>query len=82
MKVYAHYTAFSIGPNSQGYPLKLLGGYSGTAGDSLSYHAGAKFSTKDFDLDSWEGGSCAKSHSKYNLINCLQLLATTINVCV
>lgn len=65
VKSYAQYSAFSIGPYSQGYPLKVLGGYSGDAGDSLSYHAGAKFSTKDLDLDGWNEGSCALSHSEY-----------------
>lgn len=65
MKVSAHYDAFSIGSASQGYPLKVLGKYTGDAGDSLSYHAGSKFSTKDHDVDTWSDGSCALSHSKY-----------------
>ena len=33
---------------------------SGTAGDSLSYHNGMKFSTKDVNNDEMWGGSCAK----------------------
>lgn len=67
VKSYAQYAAFSIGPYSQGHPLKVLGGYTGDAGDSLSYHAGSKFSTKDLDLDSWTEGSCALSHSMYKV---------------
>lgn len=66
---YARYDMFSIGSYSQGYPLNGLGKYTGDSGDSLSYHAGAKFSTKDHDEDSWEEGSCALSHSKYHLVS-------------
>lgn len=50
-KVYAHYNFFSIGDESEGYLLKVLGEYSGTAGDSFIYHAGSRFSTKDKDQD-------------------------------
>ncbi|KAJ3664110.1 hypothetical protein Zmor_008303 [Zophobas morio] len=46
-KVYAFYNFFSVGREDEGYMLKLLGGYEGTAGDSLSYSAGSKFSTRD-----------------------------------
>lgn len=31
-------------------------------GDSLSYHAGQKFSTYDVDNDEWKEGSCASEH--------------------
>ena len=33
--------------------------FSGTAGDSLGYHRGAAFSTKDRDYDAWSSNSCA-----------------------
>lgn len=33
------------------------------SGDSLSYHAGSKFSTFDVDNDVWLEGNCAQSHT-------------------
>lgn len=64
MKKYARYSAFSIGSEAEGYSLKVLAGYEGDAGNSLIYHAGSRFSTKDLDLDNWPEGSCAQTHSK------------------
>ncbi|XP_044269543.1 techylectin-5B-like [Tribolium madens] len=61
-RVFAHYSAFSVGSEAEGYSLKVLGGYNGDAGDSLTYHAGSKFSTKDLDQDEWPEGSCAQAH--------------------
>lgn len=63
-QTHAHYQAFSVGPEQEGFPIKVLGGYSGDAGDSLMYHAGSRFSTKDMDQDGWAEGSCAQSHGK------------------
>nr|XP_034328008.1 microfibril-associated glycoprotein 4 [Crassostrea gigas] len=51
-KAYAKYSTFTVGSESQKYKL-AVGGYSGTAGDSLAYSNGAKFSTKDQDNDTW-----------------------------
>lgn len=31
-------------------------------GDSLSWHNGSKFSTKDADNDAWKDGSCAQGY--------------------
>ncbi|XP_062615933.1 ryncolin-1-like isoform X2 [Saccostrea cucullata] len=56
-KAFAKYSSFSIGSESQKYKLKI-NGYSGTAGDSLEYHNGRNFSTKDQDNDS-HSKSCA-----------------------
>ncbi|XP_062621807.1 ryncolin-1-like [Saccostrea cucullata] len=58
-KAFAKYSTFTLGSESQKYKL-TVGGYSGTAGDSLTYHNGRGFSTKDQDNDS-SGGSCAVS---------------------
>ncbi|XP_046708280.1 tenascin-R isoform X2 [Silurus meridionalis] len=48
--VYANYDRFSIGDSRSLYKLRI-GEYNGTAGDSLSYHHGRPFSTKDKDND-------------------------------
>ncbi|CAH0546074.1 unnamed protein product [Brassicogethes aeneus] len=61
-KAHAHYSAFSVGSEVEGYSLKVLSGYTGDAGDSLTYHAGSRFSTKDMDQDGWSDGNCASSH--------------------
>ncbi|KFB45758.1 AGAP012000-PA-like protein [Anopheles sinensis] len=44
---YAHYSDFSIGNGTEGYMIKRLGRYSGTAGDSLRRQKRARFSTYD-----------------------------------
>ncbi|XP_046863417.1 ficolin-1-like [Xenia sp. Carnegie-2017] len=54
---YAEYDFFSVASERQKYKLDL-GTYSGTAGDSLSYHKGMEFSTKDSDNDKYSG-DCA-----------------------
>ena len=51
---YAKYSRFSIGPASEGYKLEV-GGYSGNAGDSLEYHNGRTFKTKDHDNNNCSG---------------------------
>ena len=74
---YAHYSYFSVGNPSTNYKLSV-GGYSGTAGDSLTtgsvLHNGRQFSTHDRDNDeitancatAWQGGwwyaNCHVSH--------------------
>uniref|UniRef100_A0A8C5SAJ0 Tenascin R n=1 Tax=Laticauda laticaudata TaxID=8630 RepID=A0A8C5SAJ0_LATLA len=47
---FAYYDKFFIGDARNLYKLRI-GEYNGTAGDSLSYHQGRPFSTKDRDND-------------------------------
>ncbi|XP_028411181.1 microfibril-associated glycoprotein 4-like [Dendronephthya gigantea] len=47
---YAHYDLFKVSSESEKYKLNV-GGYNGTAGDSLKKHDGMAFSTKDSDND-------------------------------
>ncbi|KAM3927104.1 angiopoietin-related protein 6 [Leptodactylus fuscus] len=56
-QVSAEYDQFKVEPESDFYRLRL-GQYSGTAGDSLSWHNDKQFSTLDKDRDSY-AGNCA-----------------------
>ncbi|XP_076107161.1 uncharacterized protein LOC143075580 [Mytilus galloprovincialis] len=66
---YAKYKHFSISNSSKKYKL-TVSGYSGTAGDSLAYHNGRTFSTKDDNrgkcavnyTGSWWYGGCYHSN--------------------
>ena len=57
---YAQYSFFSIGNNGTKYRLNIAG-YTGTAGDSLIYHNGMQFSTKDRD-NGYYSGNCAREY--------------------
>uniref|UniRef100_A0A1X7ULS4 Fibrinogen C-terminal domain-containing protein n=1 Tax=Amphimedon queenslandica TaxID=400682 RepID=A0A1X7ULS4_AMPQE len=59
---YANYSTFNVSDGSTEYIL-TVGGYSGTAGDSLAWHNGRRFSTYDNDNDPWSGGNCAQDHA-------------------
>ncbi|XP_072275832.1 tenascin-R isoform X2 [Pyxicephalus adspersus] len=48
--VYAYYNKFFVGDPRSMYKLRI-GDYNGTSGDSLTYHQGRPFSTKDRDND-------------------------------
>ena len=71
---YAHYSFFSVGNSGTKYRLDIAG-YTGTAGDSLAYHNGMQFSTKDRDNDqgrencatSWKGAWWYKNCHQSNL---------------
>ena len=57
-KAYAKYGTFQVGDENALYRLSV-GSYSGTAGDSLTYHNNMKFSAKDRDHDYNGNGNCA-----------------------
>jgi hypothetical protein len=56
---YAQYASFLVEGEEAGYRLNISG-FSGTAGDSLTYHNGMKFSTVDRDQDASSGTPCAE----------------------
>uniref|UniRef100_A0A182J9K9 Fibrinogen C-terminal domain-containing protein n=1 Tax=Anopheles atroparvus TaxID=41427 RepID=A0A182J9K9_ANOAO len=57
---YALYDGFEIGSEEEQYVLKKLGKYQGTAGDSMSYNWGKKFSTADSNNGDYSDfGNCA-----------------------
>ncbi|XP_020717291.1 fibrinogen C domain-containing protein 1 isoform X2 [Ceratitis capitata] len=58
---YAKYETFAIDGASGKYALSVLGKYIGTAGDSLRFQWGQKFSTKDSDNDV-SPEHCAQQH--------------------
>ena len=60
---YAHYGSFGLGDAASKYTLQASG-YSGNTGDSLSYHSGRRFSTKDADYDACSA-ACASSTYYY-----------------
>ncbi|XP_035684868.1 ficolin-2-like [Branchiostoma floridae] len=59
---YAQYQVFTVGSKADQYRLNV-GGYSGTAGDSIApaHHNGSPFSTKDRDNDA-SSASCAQNY--------------------
>ncbi|KAG6933917.1 tenascin C [Chelydra serpentina] len=72
---YAVYDRFSVGDSKTRYRLKV-DGYSGTAGDSMTYHNGRSFSTFDKDNDaaitncalSYKGAFWYKNCHRVNLM--------------
>ncbi|ELT95151.1 hypothetical protein CAPTEDRAFT_134428 [Capitella teleta] len=59
--LFARYSKFEVGSESDQFRL-TIGGYTGNAGDSMTYHNGQKFSAKDKDYDSWGNVDCARKH--------------------
>ncbi|XP_002742424.1 uncharacterized protein LOC100367752 [Saccoglossus kowalevskii] len=55
---YALYDLFQVADESDNYRL-MIGSYSGSAGDSMHYHNGSQFSTRDQDNDVSESTHCA-----------------------
>ena len=59
-RAYAKYGSFGVGEEQSQYKLSV-GSYSGTAGDSLTYHNNMKFSTKDRGNDRWSNKCAAQN---------------------
>jgi len=57
---YAHYANFTVDSEDHHYAI-ALSGYTGTAGDSMKYHNGRPFSTRDKDPDPL-GIHCARAY--------------------
>lgn len=55
----AKYNSFAIGSEREKYALKRVGIYSGNAGDSLTSHVGANFTTKDVNNNKVASENCA-----------------------
>ncbi|XP_062571063.1 microfibril-associated glycoprotein 4-like [Saccostrea cucullata] len=63
-EAHAVYTTFYIEDEGNKYTL-TVSGYSGTAGDSFTYHNGMGFSTKDQDNDSWSNNCAVVNHGAW-----------------
>ena len=62
VRAYAKYGKFNIGDEQAKYRLEV-GSYSGTGGDSLSYHKKMAFNTKDRDNDIDFSRNCAVAYT-------------------
>lgn len=69
---FARYSNFVIGDSSEQFRLKSLGKFQGTAGNSLEYHLGMKFSTYDEDNDKHEINCAAEWESGWWFGDCYQ----------
>jgi hypothetical protein len=59
---FAEYSIFKVNDESDKYRL-LVGGISGSCGNSLIYHNNNPFSTMDRDNDAWDDVDCAVAFS-------------------
>ena len=68
---YAKYRQFKIGDSSNNYKLEIAG-FTGNAGDSLAYHNGMQFSTKDADHDIWYYNCAATTKAAWWFKDCFE----------
>ena len=68
---YAEYKTFAVAAESENYRL-AIGGFTGTAGDSLASHNGGGFSTKDRDNDNHRGHCAVMNHGAWWYKSCHQ----------
>ncbi|XP_062579144.1 fibroleukin-like, partial [Saccostrea cucullata] len=68
-EAYAHYSTFYVGDEGSKYKL-TVSGYSGTAADSLTYHSGRRFSTKDQDNDDHSSHCAVSDHGGWWYKSC------------
>ncbi|XP_058826227.1 microfibril-associated glycoprotein 4-like [Topomyia yanbarensis] len=67
---FARFENFEIAGETDLYKVMRIDGYSGTAGDSMSYTKGAYFSTYDEDNDTHEENCSVKYHGAWWYRNC------------
>ena len=74
---FAKYDQFSVGDEDSDYTLSVLGYQSAsTAGDSLEYSNGQRFSTPDRDNDVWSNHCAVYYHGPWWHWNCYYSLLT------
>ncbi|GFS20568.1 ficolin-1 [Elysia marginata] len=66
---FAHYDSFALGNETSNYKLSI-GGYSGTAGDSLHHHKDLAFSTFDRDNDLLTSNCAQQYHGAWWYRSC------------
>lgn len=67
---FASYDAFAIGDESELYRLNTVGKASGNAGDSLTFHHGLPFSSRDKDNDMGAGNCAVDCHGGWWFKEC------------
>ncbi|XP_052564350.1 fibrinogen C domain-containing protein 1-like [Culex pipiens pallens] len=70
IRAVARYSDFLMAGPKEMYELRSLGSFSGSAGDSLSYHLGMKFTTFDVDNDEWDGNCASFTYGAWWYRNC------------
>ena len=68
---YAKYRRIKVGAAAVNYKLEVTG-YTGNAGDSLSYHNGMAFTTKDADHDTWYYNCATRSKGGWWFKDCFE----------